>query len=209
MAAHPSKHSPSDAETEAPLIRWERHVRWLAPASVGILILATLFLWFQSRKTDIRTEVYQAYVSAGSPGELENVALAYPEQPEAPRARLQASALRYDEGDYESARVGYLAFLEQYPDHKLAGAARWGLLLSEEALGDLDVALEGYRAFGEEDLLYPQALLARARVLEKQNKLQEAKDLYLQVQKDFPETVWDAQAREFVKLVDIQLRKAE
>ena len=207
MAAEPSR--PNAPEDETPVIKWEHHVRWLAPASVAILLASTAFLWYQSRQSDVRAEVYQAYTAASSAEELENVALAYPDEPEAPRARLQASALRFDEGQYEGARAGYLAFLELHAGHPLADSAQWGLLMSEEALGNLDVALEGYRKFGEDSLLYPQALLARARVLEKQGQLQEAKDLYLKIQEDFPDTVWDAQAREFVKLVGIRLRQAE
>jgi len=214
ISASRSKAEEAVPETAA----WDRHVRWLAPVSIGILVLATVFIWWQGQQRNSRIQVFQAYMDASSPVEplpaaeqatqLQNVALAYPNEPEAPMALIQAGALLFNEGDYEGALALYEQFLEEYPQHPLKENPAWGALHCQEALGNLDAALAGFTAYTEDDLLYPQARLAVARIYEKRNQWTEARDLYETVLDTMPDTPWARQAEVFLQQARLQADKA-
>jgi tetratricopeptide (TPR) repeat protein len=186
----------------------DQHLRWLAPVSIGILLAATAFIWWQGQQKNEQVQVFQAYVEASSPTEnlgagdqadrLEAVALAYPDEPEAPMALIQAGALLFNEGNYERALEMYDRFLDRYPNHILKDNPAWGALHCKEALGDLDAALRGYAAYTRGDLLYPQARLSVARVYEKQEKWEQAREVYETIMNDLPDTPWAGQAEIFL-----------
>lgn len=194
-----NKHSPEthSPETEDAPFDWEKHLRWLAPVTAGILIVATAFMWVQTKNENLRTEVMQAYTMASTADELTTLAEAYPGEPEAPLARLQAGAMLYDEGEFEQAQTQYTLFLEQFPSHPMKDNAQWGIWMTQEALGDLDAALAGFRSIEQADLLYPQALLGQARILEKQQDAGAARKIYTEVQAEFPQSSWAEQAKVF------------
>ena len=168
-----------------------------APIILGILAVSILFLWQRNEGSGLRTEVSQAYTAARSVEELEAVAKAYPDQPEAPLALLQAAAEHYNSRSFETALASYDSFLSLYADHPLREHAEWGLWMTQEQLGELDTALNGFRSVTDQDLLYPQALLAQARVLEKQSSPTEAIEIYASVQEEFADTPWAQQAKVF------------
>lgn len=203
MSNTPTAHKPH-AETEEPQLNWEKHLRWLAPVTAGILIVATIFMWSQGKKTNLRSEVMQAYSLAGSAEDLQTVADAYPDEPEAPMARLQAGALFYNKGDYSAALAQYDQFLKGYPSHPMYDNALWGKWMSQEALGNLEEALTGFRSVKENALLYPQALMGQARILEKQGNKEGALTLYTQIQEMDPESSWAEQARVFADRVNLK-----
>ncbi len=176
---------------------WEKHLRWLAPATAVILLAATFFMWTQGKSDSLRLEVMQAYTLASSAEELQVLAEAYPDEPEAPLARLQAGALLYNDGEFEQAKAQYELFQQNYATHILSDNAQWGIWMSEEALGNLDAALEGFRSVEAGEILYPQALLGQARILEKKQEGEAALELYATLQEDFPQSNWAEQARVF------------
>ena len=206
-------HTPASTEQtpetrdDAPLL--DGRFRWLAPVSVAILVVATGFIWWQSRQQDQRLDVFQAYLDASRPAEelaardhadrLTAVAEAYPDEPEAGMALIQAGALLYNEGDYEGALERYTLFLDRYPKHPLRDNSAWGALHCREALGELDAALEGYRAYTPEDLLYPRARLGAARVYEKRGEWSRAREIYESLLDDMPESPWANQAEIFLQ----------
>lgn len=203
MSNTPTAHQ-HHSDSPEPQVNWEKHLRWLAPVTAGILIAATLFMWTQGKKTNLRSEVLQAYSLAGSAQELQTVADAYPHESEAPMARLQAGALYYNEGDFEAALGQYDQFLSAYPAHPMHDNALWGKWMSQEALGQLDDAMTGFQSVKESALLYPQALMSQARILEKQGKNDEALALYTRIQEMDPESSWAEQARVFADRVKLK-----
>jgi len=194
----------TDHDTKEEDVHWEKLLKWLAPVSAGILALSVLFLWVINKDSGLRAEVAQAYSLAQSAEALEAIAEVYPDQPEAPLALLQAASLRFDEKAYSESQAIYASFLDAYPAHPLKENAQWGLWMCTEQLGDLDAALEGFSSVTDDQLLYPQALLARARVFEKQKDPQAALDVYTQIQDNFPLSPWAEQARVFSEQVELE-----
>ena len=193
-------------EHEEEQVDLEKYLKWLTPATLGILVISAFFLWQRNQGTGLRTEVAGAYQSANSADQLEAVAQAYPDQPEAPLALLQAASLRFNDQEFEAAQTLFNSFLSLHGDHPLRENAEWGLWMCTETLGDLETALNGFRSVTGEQLLYPQALLARARILEKQEQPREAIVLYTQIQETFPDSPWAEQARVFSQQVELGLR---
>jgi TolA-binding protein len=196
----------TDHEPEETPVDLQNILKWASPLLTLVLVLSVGYLWVQNKDTGLRTEVAQAYSVAQSAEDLQAVAQAYPDQPEAPLALLQAAAMTFNDRDFETAQQTYQSFLTLYPDHPLRDNAEWGLWMCTEQLGDLDSALNGFNSVAEEDLLYPQALLAQARIQEKKESPEAALELYTQIQEDFPETPWSEQARVFGEQVELSLR---
>lgn len=197
-------HSDSHPADEQP--DWEKALKKILPVLTLVLVITAVYLWKQGKDSGLRSEVTQAYTMAQSADDLEAVAQAYPDQPEAPLALLQSAALRFNAREFEAAQTLYSSFLSLFPRHPLRENAEWGLWMCTEQLGDLDSALNGFKSVKEEALLYPQALLAQARIQEKQNNLQAALDLYQTIKETFPETPWFEQARVFGEQVELNMR---
>jgi len=199
-------HAPSESEEQESILDLEKHLKWLTPVLAGILVLTAVYLWRQGQGTDLRAEVALAYATASSPEELEAIADVWPAQPEAPLALLQAASLRFNDREFAAAKVLYENFLTAYPTHPMRENAEWGVWMSAEGTGDLDTALTGFVSVTENQLLYPQALLAQARVQEQKDNPEAALALYTQVQESFPETPWSEQARVYTEQVELGRR---
>jgi len=190
-------------------------LKWVAPATLAILLLSAGFFWINSKGQQDRVATFQAFSEASTRKEgesptdqalrLTEMAKAYMGSPQAAMALLQAGSIFYNEGDYEAALNAYTLLEETYAGHELAANAAWGALHSKEELGDLEAALKGYQAIANDDLLHPQSLLATARVLEKQEKWSEALTVYDQVTELYPETSWAAQAAAFSQHARLQV----
>lgn len=198
----PSPDSPTNEEHHIDL---DGILKWLGPTIAGVLILSMLFIWQRNQGDGIRNEVSRAFTVARTAEDLEAVAQAYPDQPEAPMALLQSASQRFNNGEFENALTSYQSFLSLYAEHPLREYAEWGLWMTQEQQGQLDSALQGFRSVPEEALFIPQALLAQARVLEKQSKPSEAIEVYAKVQESFPETPWSEQARVFSQQASLSI----
>lgn len=203
MSNQLSAHKPHHDSPE-PKPDWEKHLRWLTPVTAVILIAATVFMWTQGRQTNLRSEVLSAYTLANTAQELQTVADAYPDETEAPLARLQAGAMYYNEGDFEAALAQYELFLKAYATHPMHENAQWGKWMSQEALGSLDEAMAGFQSITEDSLVYPQALLGQARIFEKKGQNEEALGLYTRIQEMNPQSSWAEQARVFADQVKLK-----
>ncbi len=189
-------------------------LKWIAPVTFGILLVSAGFFWISSKGEQDRADVFAAFTEASERQEgesatdqalrLTEMAKAYLGKPEAAMALLQAGSIFYNEGDYEAALSAYSLLEDEYAVHELASNASWGVLHSQEELGNLDLALKGYQAIGPDELLHPQSLLATARVLEKQEKWSEALTVYGQVKETYPETSWAGQAEAFSQMARLQ-----
>ena len=192
-------------------------LKWIAPITLGILLVSTGFFWMNSKDDQDRTATFAAFTEASSRQEgesatdqalrLTEMANAYLGEPEAAMALMQAGSIFYNEGDYEASLKAYTLLQDEYAGQKLAANATWGVLHSKEELGELDAALKGYQAIGKDELFHPQSLLATARVLEKQMKWSDALAVYDQVKELYPESNWAGQADAFSQLV--RLKAAE
>lgn len=196
----------TEHEAEDPQVDLDQLLKWVTPAIAVILAVSLVFLWIRNQDTGLRSEVAQAYASAQTPEELQAVAQAYPDQPEAPLALLQSAALQFNERNFEASQQSYQSFLTLFPAHPLRENAEWGLWMNTEQLGDLESALNGFRSVTEDQLLYPQALLAQARIQEKLEHPEKALETYALLQESFPQTPWSEQARVFSEQVELSLR---
>ncbi len=198
----------TDDQNDTALPEWRGHLAWLMPASLVVLLVASLWMWRDTRRTRVRMDLMEAFSMAREPADYESIALSWPGHPEAAIALLRAGELRYKAGEYSDALARYEEFLSKHAAHPLAEAGTWGRLLCLEAAGKTEEALQGYLGITKESPLYPQALFGRARVHEKGGELEAAQVVYDLVQAEFPDTPWANQAAEFRKVVDLALRSA-
>jgi len=190
-------HSSSEPSSDGHKLDLQKQLQWILPLTAVVLVVTMGIQWRRGQEVSRRNEVILAYSEADSAEALSAVAEAFPGEPEAPLARLQAAALLFNEGDYEGAKKHYGLFVSEFRRHPLRSQADWGLWMSEEALGNLEAAMEGFSSVGSESMHYPQALLGRARILEKQGSAQEAVEIYDKLIEAFPDSAWAEQARVF------------
>jgi tetratricopeptide (TPR) repeat protein len=206
MSTEIAASSAPSTEPGTPALTLRKQLVWMAPASLLILLAASFWLWSESRSTRVRTEVFQAFTEAADAEAFEQVARAWPGEPEAPLALLRAGELRFNKGEFSAALALYEEFGKIYPKHRMADAAAWGRVLSLEASGKHEEALAIFLTHDDSSLFYPQALFGRARTLEKLGRPQEALVIYDLIETEFPGSGWFNQAREFRKPLEIALR---
>lgn len=104
-------------------------------------------------------------------------------------AEVMVAARRMQEGKFAEAETTYRGFLDTVSaGHPLRWAAREGLGFAREAQGDLDGALAEFKTLaGEKGVFYrDMGLWHQGRVLERQNKTDEALAIYRQYIAEFP-----------------------
>lgn len=170
----------------------------------GVLLLiaavflgVSLFNWNRSRTEGLLQDIYLAYSTAFTPEALAQVVEAYPDAPEAALARIQMGGMYFRDGEYAEALAVYEDFLQTRPRHPLVEEVRFSRLMALEAMGKLDEALAGFSQVSGEQLMFPQALFAVARIHEKQGRPDLALPMYQRIEEDFEDSVWAFQAGMF------------
>lgn len=114
-------------------------------------------------------------------------------------ARLFLARIAFEQGDYAGAEAGFKMYVDDYSiDETLDAAAVSGLAASLEAQGKLDEALEQYRQLADRfpNIPFaPQSLLQVARLAQKLNQPDKAKQALQQIIDDYSESAAVQQAR--------------
>jgi tol-pal system protein YbgF len=94
-------------------------------------------------------------------------------------------------GNYDLAEVGFVQFLQEHPDSRLAGDARYGLAESFYARSRYDEAAEEYSRvldINERGRKAPAALLKLGLCYRALGRRQDARRTWTQLTEDFPDT---------------------
>ena len=206
--ATPEKKSPVAAspETEMSLEKLKQMGQWVLLIVAIAFLGVSLFQWNRSREQGEQQEIYLAYSTAFTPEALAQVVEAYPNSSEAALARIQMGGMHFRDGEYDEALAVYDAFLEKHPRHPLIQEVRFSRWMTLEALGELDEAMSGFASVSEEQLMYPQALFAQARILEKQGRAADAVPLYTLIEESYADSVWAFQAELFRQSAELAAR---
>lgn len=101
----------------------------------------------------------------------------------AERAELMGAGVLFSSGKYKEAQAAFEKFLNDHPEapNALRAQASFGVASSLDALGNIDQAVAKYQAVEQQfrgENVVPLAALARGRILEMQNKSEEALKVY-------------------------------
>lgn len=176
----------------------------LYAASIGFIVLCLLIgLLFRLSQRAADERIMSEYVSAIVP--LDEVTVEIdPEKKVAELERLASQKSRWTAEqlyllgetairaqNYEKAKEAFNRLRSEFPDSEYVPAAADGLAFLAENAGDYETALAGYREVAEK---WSNSFIARrqqyniGRVLESQEKFQEAVDAYQAQVKEFPES---------------------
>lgn len=119
-------------------------------------------------------------------------------------AALPLADAKYKLGQYDEAIALYDEYLKEAPKNaSLRFMALEGRALSLEAKGDLDQAIEAYDRLGSESASYKdRALYGKGRLLERQEKWNDARAAYQQLEKDFPDSPVTRMGKERLAALD-------
>ncbi len=155
------------------------------PAIYGLILALVLYMGitlyrYQSARS--AAEAMALLSSAQSPEQLQTVVADYARTPSAPVALLALARDDYQAARYTDARKRYEAFAQAYPRHAMAAFAQLGVALCDEALGADAAALAAYTKLAVEqaarEMIGPQALFGKARLLDRAGKTDEARAIY-------------------------------
>jgi len=173
-------------------------------AAVVVILVAAWNAYRAHQRTTLRRAETQL-AEAASVEDLTAIADRYKATPSAPIALLRLAKEQFNAGRYTEAMDAYETFLQRYPNHDLAGAAKVGLLHGMEAMGRLEEALDGFKRFvadNPDHFLMPQALLGQARCLELLGRPDEARVLHEDFLTAHPDHPWRDRVEESLKALE-------
>ncbi len=163
----------------------------------GLLLAAVIVgsvMLYQHKTRAAREQAFIQLSVAGSPAQLNEIIRQFPSSKAAESASFMAARAQYDAGDYADADQLYSEFLKSHPKHFLAPAASLGRIHCQEAIGQIDEALAGFRQFSKENpseqALTTVARLSEARCLRQLGKLQDAVAIYETLLLKLPKSDW-------------------
>lgn len=113
-------------------------------------------------------------------------------------ASLYLAQIEAGRGEYESARTRFETFLDDHPDHLLAGTAEVSLLRMRLADGDTDAVITELqqRVDGEQERLPRPVLLALlAQAYEMKGEQDKAIQAYRRIANEFPDSPYSLDAQ--------------
>lgn len=164
---------------------------------IGLVVAAVAFgsvFLYKRHTSEARDQAFTQLAVASSLSQLNEIARQFPSSQAAALASFMAAHAQYDAGNYTDAALLYDAFLAKHAKHFMAPAARLGRLHCQEASGQVEEALAGFRQFAQdssaETALVTEAKLGEARCLRQMGKLQEAQALYEKMLLEQPGSDW-------------------
>ncbi len=115
----------------------------------------------------------------------------------------------YQSGKYEESAKAYQRFLDEYPQHALAGSAPYGKGAARESLGDFQGAINAYEVVIRQfpaDIHVPDARMAIGRCEEARKDTLKARQAYEDAVANFPNTPWAMQASLRLTVLDRDAR---
>lgn len=160
---------------------WKEVLAGLVIAAVAI---GSVMLYQHKARTG-RERAFAQLAMASTASQFNEIVRQFPSTKAAEMASLMAARTQYDSGNYGDADQLYADFISRHPKHYMVPAATLGRLHCQEAIGQTEESLAGYRQFVKdypvETALGMLAKLGEARCLRVTGKLQEALSLYDQL----------------------------
>lgn len=157
---------------------WERHKKEvLAALIIAIVALAAYggYELYSARRANNAAELLG---NARTPADFQKVISEYPATAAGASAYLFLANTQKDEKKFAEANATLQTFLNKYPKHEMAGAARLAMAANLEALGKKDEALALYQRLVTSDphaFTAPVALLSEIHLLKEKNQIEEAR----------------------------------
>ena len=174
---------PVDLITKLELF-FERHWRPVVGALVILVTIVVVYFWIKYKKEDTMTASNQAFTSAVTRSDFEQVVKDHPGTVAAGSA-LYAIADRQlaepGETGLKGAQATLEKFLADFPDHNLRENALMGLGGIAERLGDMDKANGYFQQVidaGDKTSLGPLAAIYQTELLVAKGELEKAKEAY-------------------------------
>lgn len=157
--------------------------------AVVVIVLGGGFYWLSERNTRINSE--KAFADASTVESWQTLIAQYPKSQAAADAYFLVAAAQRDGGKIEDSTATYKKFLDVFPKNALTGAARLGIAQNLEQQNKLSEALDALRDVQARDggsYVASFALLEQARILLRQNKLEEARGALNTLTQTYPTT---------------------
>lgn len=171
---------------------WAKHRTTIIGGIVAaVVILVGVAIWVVNDYTT-RAAAQAAFANAKTPEAWRAVIADYPKsEPAAGAYFLVAESLR-EQGNLTESTATYNKFLENFPQHPLAGGARLGIAENLNMGTDPKAALDALRAVKAEDsssYAAPFAVLMEGRTLMQEGKLQEARKVFSSLVAEYSQSV--------------------
>ncbi|MFO7534872.1 MAG: tetratricopeptide repeat protein [Kiritimatiellia bacterium] len=164
---------------------------------IGLVIAAVAFgavYFYKRHASEAREQAFTQLAVASSLSQLTEITRQFPSSKAAALAAFMAAHAQYDAGNYAEAGQLYDEFIATHKSHFMAPAARLGRLHCQEAAGQTEEALAGFRQFAQEypaeAALATEAKLGEARCLRLMGKLQDALAVYEKMILEQPGNDW-------------------
>lgn len=171
-----------------------RNWKELAGGLVLAVVVVVSVQIYQNKAARSREQAFNQLAAASSASQFNEIINQFPSTKAAEMASFMAARAQYDAGNYADADQLYADFIKAHPKHFLASAAQLGRSHCQEALGQLDEALAGFRRFAkdnpDETAFVTLARIGEARCLRQQGKLQEAVAVYDAILLEQPQSEW-------------------
>lgn len=157
--------------------------------AVVVITVGGGFYWLSERNTRINSE--KAFAEATTVESWQTLIAQYPKSQAAADAYFLVAAAQRDGGKIEDSTATYKKFLEVFPRNALTGAARLGIAQNLEQQNKLSEALDALRDVQAQDgksYVASFALLEQARILLRQNKLEESRAALNTLTQTYPTT---------------------
>ena len=175
----------------------KKQTLWGAAALAVVALIAAFFLYHRSEAEVAASEALSnlavSQTTGASRGDSADaylkMAAAYPNSRAAARALLLAAGTLFAEGKYAEAKTQFERFTREYTDSPFRGEALLGIAACLDAQGNTSDATAAYKNLIDRlpaAHVLPQARFALARLYEAQNKPEQARSLFEEVERNNP-----------------------
>lgn len=171
--------------------------------AIVILVAVVAFAFTRSRAAKLEN-ASAALLSANDVTGLEDLNQHFGGTKLGPLIRLRLARAYYDEGQFDSAKETYGAFVKRNGSHPLAQEARLGYAASQEALKEFQEAIESYRGIdaAEGSPIHLLAKMGEARSLAASGDKATATKIVESVKEEAKGTAWEGVAENLEGVID-------
>ncbi|MGF1656786.1 MAG: tol-pal system YbgF family protein [Verrucomicrobiales bacterium] len=178
---------------------WDQHKNKIIGAILGILLIGGggtgYFAWQQTQ----RAEAAGLYAAARTSMDYESLVARFPRDPSSAAALLRLAEGAIVERDYQAAKGHLENFIETFASHSLAPGAMFQLAHVESQLSGSGKAIELLKALREshpDSYAAPAAMLREIRLLQAEERTDEANTLVRQFPMRFPGSIYLSEIEE-------------